>query len=193
MWVPLLSQLPARVSPEIFEGIFFSRVAWLWSFVGWSGFVPSVWYCLFIKDRSLRQRTVGSLQFSLSFSSVYEIDCFHFHMQKETHSFLVWYASLDICFLFGSNWCKKRKQKGSSFNHSFFPKAAVTFFSLGCPPCSSVSRLIVIHFLCFLFLVCADRVPVREIQRKGSQKSSADTWEETRLTPKRYCCNSITL
>lgn len=140
MWVPLLSQLPSRASPEICVRIFFSGVAWLWSFVGWSGFVPSAWFCLFIKDRSLCQYSFSSLQFSLPFSSVYKIDCFDFHMQKETHSFLVWYASLDICFLFGSNWCKrKRKQKGSSFNHSLFPKAAVTFFGLGCPPCSSVS------------------------------------------------------
>lgn len=139
MWVPLLLQLHSRVSPEICVRIFLSRVAWLWSFVGWPGFVPSVWCCLLIKDRSLRQCTFSSLQFSLSFSSVYKIDCFHFHMQKDTHSFLVWYASLDICFLFSSNWCKKKETKGSSFDHSLFPKAAVTFFSLGCPPCSSVS------------------------------------------------------
>lgn len=197
MWVPLLSQLPSRVSPEICVRIFFSGVAWLWSFVGWSGFVPSVWFCLFIKDRSLRQCTFSSLQFSPSFSSVHKIDCFHFHMQKET-LFFFWFDMLHWAFAFC--WAPtdvKRKKKGNKKVPHLItlssPKLLLLFSASDVLPVPACLWLIVIHFLCFLFLVCADHVPVRGIQRKGSQKSRADTWEETRLTPKRYCCNSISL
>lgn len=156
---------------SVWESFFFSRATWLWSFVGWSGFVPSVWFCLFIKDRSLRQCTFSSLQFSLSFSSEYKIDCFHFHMQKKTHSFLVWYASPDICFLFGSNWCKKKGNKKVPHLITLSsPKLLLLFSASDVLPVPACLWLTVIHFLCFLFFdvcrLCASAWDTKEGQPK---------------------------